>query len=252
MPLRENKLRQEEYLRRYTEFKKLGHPFWPDVILEDVLASLVVLIGLLFLAVFVGVPLDARADPTNAAYIPRPEWYFMWMFELLKFFPGELEWVGVIAVPAIGILFLLLVPFYDRHPHRRPRRRPVGLSLGSGVLAGAILLTFFAFSSTPSPAATVGTPGGEVRLTAAQLQGRQLYNANCAVCHTLGGSGGTTAPPLDGVVSRMDPAFIHIYIEDPEKINPGTVMPAFLKYPDVKTLTHQQTDMIVEYLKAFP
>lgn len=244
--------RRQQYHQRYDHFKKQGKPFWPDIILEDALVALVVFLGLLVLTVVKGVPLEARADPTNAAYIPRPEWYFMFLFQLFKFFPGYLEWVGVIVVPAIGVLALLLLPFYDRLPRRLPRLRPVALTVGSTVLAGAILLTVFAYTTTPPPLVEVSVPGqAPLRLNATQIAGRQLYNAQCAPCHSLGGTGGTSAPPLDSITTRMDPIFVHIYIEDPQKINPGSTMPAFLKYPDIKTLSHEQVEYIVEYLKLF-
>ncbi len=123
--------RSEEYHDRYQGFKRQGRPFWPDIILEDALVAAAVFLGLLLLTVLWEVPLEPRADPTNAAYVPRPEWYFMFLFQLLKVFPGHLEWVGVIAVPAVGVLLLLLLPFYDRHPRRLPRVRPVALASGA-------------------------------------------------------------------------------------------------------------------------
>lgn len=245
------KFRQEQYRARYEKFKKRGRLFWPHIIIEDALVSLGVFIILLLLAVFAGVPLEERADPTNTAYIPRPEWYFMWIFQLLKVFPGYLEWAGVVALPAVGVIILLALPFLDRNVRRMPQFRPIALTLGGLGLAGVALFTYVAFSTAPPRAGVAGLPGQEVRLTAVQLAGRQLYNAQCAVCHSLGGKGGTTAPPLDGVTSRMDPAYVHIYIEDPKAINPFSQMPAFLKYPDVKLLTHEQVAQIVEYLKVY-
>lgn len=243
--------RQEDYHARYTEFKQQGKPFWPHIIIEDVLVSLAVLVGLLLLAVFWGVPLEERADPTNSAYVPRPEWYFMWVFQLLKVFPGYLEWVGVAALPAIGLILLLFLPFLDRNPRRLPRFRLLALSLGSLGMIGVAFLTYQAFATTASQEGAIGPPGQEMKLTADQLAGRQLYNSQCAVCHSLGGEGGTSAPPLDDIVHRMDPAFIHMYIEDPKSINPYSTMPPYLKYPDVKLLTHQQMEQIVGYLMAY-
>jgi len=105
--------RRDEYHRRYDAFKSRGHPFWPYTIFEDTVVALGVLLILLFLAIFVGTPLERAADPTNTAYIPRPEWYFMFLFELLKLFPAHLEWVGAALVPALGLLALLLLPFMD-------------------------------------------------------------------------------------------------------------------------------------------
>lgn len=239
--------RPEEYHRRYQEFKRQGRPFWPDIILEDTVVALVVFLGLLLLTVLWEVPLEPRADPTNAAYVPRPEWYFMFLFQLLKVFPGHLEWVGVIAVPAVGVLLLFLLPFYDRHPRRHPRVRPVALISGGVALAAVAAFTVMAFVTTPPSGVEVA---GQ-RLTASQIAGRQLFGANCAACHSLGGGGDTSTLPLDGITNRMDPAFVHEYIEDPKSVNPNATMPPFIRYPDVKLLNHQETQYIVEYLKAF-
>ncbi len=243
-------LRDQAYHAHYEGFKRQGKPFWPDVVIEDALVSVGVLVALLFLTVLWGAPLEGRADPTNSAYVPRPEWYFMWIFQLLKVFPGALEWVGVAGLPTVGILLLFLLPFLDRNPRRLGRFRPLALSLGVLGLAAVGLLTYQAFASTPRNV-TAGKPGEEVKLTASQLAGRQLYNAQCAVCHTLNGEGGNTAPPLDGIADRMAPAFVHIYIEDPKAVNQFASMPPFLKYPDVQLLDHFQVEQIVQYLMVF-
>lgn len=118
-------------------------------------------------------------------------------------------------------------------------------------MVGVAFLTYQAFAATPPREGAVGQPGQEIKLTADQLAGRQLFNSQCAVCHILAGKGGITAPPLDGIAQRMDPAFIHMYIENPASINPYSAMPSFLKYPDVKLLTHQQVEQIVNYLMAY-
>src|SRR6266511_1283468 len=81
----------------FETFKRRGRPFWPDLIVEDAVVSLVVFLILAAVALVVGVPLEARADPANTAYIPRPEWYFLSLFELLKYFSGSLAWVGVVV-----------------------------------------------------------------------------------------------------------------------------------------------------------
>jgi mono/diheme cytochrome c family protein len=244
---RPGRLRSSEYHDRYQHFKRQGKPFWPDIILEDALVALVVFLGLLLLTVMWPVPLEPRADPTNAAYIPRPEWYFMFLFQLLKLFPGSLEWVGVMGVPAIGMLLLVLLPFYDRHPRRLPNVRLLAMASGSAALAGIAVLTVWAYIATPASTAEVGG----IRLTASQIAGRQLFGSNCAACHSLGGEGEAAALPLDGITNRMDPAFVHEYIEDPRSVNPNAAMPPFIRYPDVKKLEHWETSYIVEYLQAF-
>ena len=259
--------RRDEYHRRYDAFKSRGHPFWPYTIFEDILVALGVLLILLFLAIFVGTPLESAADPTNTAYIPRPEWYFMFLFELLKLFPAHLEWVGAVLVPALGILALLLLPFYDRNPRRVLKQRPVAMGLLTLTLIFVAAETYMAYVATPDGIVPIGSPvslslgktsipigipklwvGGndpnQPVMSYMQQQGKLLYDAqSCSSCHMLGGEGGKVGPPLDEVGKRLTEAQVHNYIEDPQRINPQSAMPAFLG-----PLTHQQVDHITHYL----
>ncbi len=86
-----------------------------------------VFVLLLLLAVFMGVQAEPKADPSDTTYVPRPEWYFLFLFEMLKFFPGSIEWVGTAIVPGLAVLALLLLPFIDRNPSRHWRRRKLAL-----------------------------------------------------------------------------------------------------------------------------
>lgn len=233
---------------RYNSFKKQGRPFWPDLIAEDAIISLFVFFILVGFAVFIGVPLEPRADPTTSSYVPRPEWYFLFLFELLKFFPGNLEWLGVVAVPGVLVLALLLLPFYARGSSRRFERRPIALGLGTVALLGIAGLTIAAAASTPP---TTAVERG-ITLNAAQVVGRSLYQANCASCHGDIGQGTTKAPSLQAVGALRDPAFIHRYIEDPKSLNPDAKMPPFIPPPGgQQILTHEQVEDITQYLTTF-
>ena len=134
-------------------------PFYPYHALKDTIAVAVVFALLLTVAVVFNAPLDAVADPTDAAYVPRPEWYFMSLFELLKYFPGRLEPVATVVIPGLVIMLLFLLPFLDRRPDREPARRPLVVGSFVFVFAGITLLTVLGFRSTPassSPAAQTG------------------------------------------------------------------------------------------------
>lgn len=261
--------RRDEYHRRYEAFKSRGHPFWPYTIVEDTVVALGVLLILLFLAIFVGTPLESAADPTNTAYIPRPEWYFMFLFELLKLFPAHLEWVGAALVPALGILALLLLPFYDRNPRRVLKQRPVAMGLLTLTLIFVAAETYMAYVATPGGIVPIGLPvslsvgstpitigipklwvGGNREdqpvMSYVQLRGQQLYEAqSCSSCHMLGGGGGQVGPPLDEVAKRRTESQVHNYIEEPTRLNPQSAMPAYLG-----PLTHQQIDYIAQYLST--
>ncbi|MBI4887752.1 MAG: photosynthetic reaction center cytochrome c subunit [Acidobacteria bacterium] len=128
-------------------------PFYPFHALKDTIAVAVVFALLLTAAIVFNAPLDAVADPTDAAYVPRPEWYFMSLFELLKYFPGPLEPVATVVVPGLVIALLALLPFLDRRPDREPRKRPFVISSFIIVFTGITLLTLQGFRSTPASSA---------------------------------------------------------------------------------------------------
>jgi len=110
-----------EYHAVYDEFKARGRRFFPDLIVEDSLVSTVVFLVVVAFAVAFGTPLEGQADPTNTGYVPRPEWYFLFLFQLLRYFPGSLEWVGVVVLPGLFFVFLFLLPFLDRGPRHLQR-----------------------------------------------------------------------------------------------------------------------------------
>src|SRR5512146_1630146 len=113
-----NDQEKKTYLEKYHEDKKKGVPFFPDIIFKDAVITLVVVIILVALAYFWGAPLEDRANPADTTYTPRPEWYFLFLFQLLKYFPGNLEVIGVVVVPGIVFALMIALPFFDRGPKR--------------------------------------------------------------------------------------------------------------------------------------
>ena len=116
-------------------------------ILEDMIVAVVSIVAILGLLVWQGVPLEARADPANTAYVPRPDWYFLFLFQLLKYFPGNLEWLGAGVLPTVVFALIFLLPLYDRSPWRSPGRRPVAMAIGGFLILATALLTFLALQS---------------------------------------------------------------------------------------------------------
>ena len=229
-----------EYHALYDDFKARGRRFFPDLIVEDAIVSTLVILVVIALAVLFGTPLEGQADPTNTGYVPRPEWYFLFLFELLKYFPGNLEWVGVVVLPGLFFVFLLLLPFLDRGPRRSPRYRPISTTLATLSVIAIALLTWRAVQTTP-PA--LAEDRGE-RLTSTEVVGRQLTGAQgCTSCHIINGQSGTRGPSLDSIALRRGPAYIHSYIEAPRGLNPSATMPGFLP-----PLTHEQVEDITRYL----
>ncbi len=136
---------------RYQRALQHGEKFWPDSIYKDVLVSFALFLLLVGLATFVGVKPEPKVNPNDTTYLPRPEWYFLFMFEFLKFIPGSIEWVGAILIPTIGIVVLLVLPFIDRNPYRHYSKRVLALSVMGLIVLDIVLLTVMALVPAPTP-----------------------------------------------------------------------------------------------------
>lgn len=167
-----NEKEKKEYLEKYKKAKEKGVPFFPDIIYKDAVVSLVVFLILVALAYFVGVHVEERADPTDANYTPKPEWYFLFLFQLLKYFPGNLEVIGAMVLPSLFIILLLVLPFIDKSPKRHFRNRPYASIAALAVVAGIGILTVLSVVEAPPPQESVVVD-----------QAAALYAANCANCH---------------------------------------------------------------------
>ena len=191
---------KQKYLEEYKQEKEKGVKFYPDIIYKDLLVSFGIFLLLLGLAIFVGVANEPPADPSDSAYIPRPEWYFLFLFQMLKYFPGQLEWVGTVIIPTLGVLALLLLPFYDRSPFRYWKKRKVATATMSIVVLGIIGLTILAAATTPPQEESVLA----TTITDKIVLGQDLYSVYCVECHGAEGEGGEIVgvEGLEGVILK--------------------------------------------------
>lgn len=186
--------------------------FYPTQAARDLLVVSLVLVALAFFAWRGTPPLEGRADPTDASYIPRPEWYFLSLFQMLKYFPGKWEVVGTMVVPGLVAGFLALLPWFDRGADRHPARRRTIVSAVLAGLAGVVVLTALGWRDRPANAAppdrwSVRAIGGSVF----------ARDASCARCHSDNGR----ADPLDGITVTRGNDWLTGHIADPEMIAPG-------------------------------
>src|ERR1041385_4231784 len=123
--------------------------FYPQQVFKDTVAIFIAFAVLFLLAIAVRVPLEQLADPTDTSYIPRPEWYFLFLFEMLKLFSGPLEVVGSVVLPGVAVLALILVPFLDRTAMVKVTRRTVAIAVVLLAAIGWSGLTAAAVMSTP-------------------------------------------------------------------------------------------------------
>ena len=241
-----NRQEKERYLREYSILKAQGKPFFPYAVAKDGAMACVVLLVIITMSIVLGAELGPKADPTTTTYVPRPEWYFFFLFELLRIIkPNYLTPLATIGVPTIAMILLFLLPFYDRSPERRPERRPVATTAGILTIAAMAYLTYsgaHAGSTTniniPPPQNIVAQGPGVV---AQYNAGRQVAaQAGCLACHKIGESGNDgPGPPLTQIGRRLPaPAIARTLI------NPTAPMPSF------RSLPKQQINELVTFISS--
>lgn len=140
---------------RYEKELNKGERFWPDSIFKDLVVSLGIFILLVLLASFVGVAPEPKADPSDTSYIPRPEWYFLFLFKFLALYGqipmlGKIEWLATVLVPGIAIGVLTLLPFIEKSPDRHYAKRALSISVMTIMVVGIVLLTLMSEIPTVS------------------------------------------------------------------------------------------------------
>src|ERR671936_2032655 len=181
-----NQRQKEQYLREYGLLKAQGKPFFPYAILKDGTMASVTLFVIILLAIILGAELGPKADATTTSYTPRPEWYFFFLFELLRVIkPPALVFIATIGIPTVCMVLLLLLPFIDRGPERNPLRRPIAMTAGIATIAAMTYLTVLG--------ALAGAPS-EIDLKVPQRFERgklAMASSGCLACHKVGENGNT-------------------------------------------------------------
>jgi quinol-cytochrome oxidoreductase complex cytochrome b subunit len=188
-------------------------PFYPEQVAKDTIAIFVWFAVLMVMSIAARVPLGHIADPTDLSYVPRPEWYFLFLFQFLKWFQGPLEVVGAVIIPTLAIIALLLVPFIDRNRMATLRERTGAI----GVVALAVIawtgLTVRAVATTPEMREmdmSMVQPWQEI--SAGNMASISYFRkARCASCHPFGKPGAgpdlTLAPsskPADWIQQHIN------------------------------------------------
>src|SRR3712207_3640607 len=176
-----NAREKEQYLREYHVLKSQGKPFFPYAVAKDSLMAVFVLFVIVLMAALFGAELGPKADPTTTTYTPRPEWYFFFLFELLRVAkPPELTVLATVGIPTICLLLLLLLPFIDRTAERHPLRRPIATLTGIAVIIAMAYLTI--------EGALAGAPTEIELKTAPQYEAGKSVAASAGRlgCHRIG------------------------------------------------------------------
>ena len=220
-----NRREKEEYLRDYEVLKKKGKPFFPYAVLKDTTMMLVVALVIVALSIVLGAEQGPKVDPTTTTYTPRPEWYFFFLFELLRVIkPPWAVPIATVGLPTLFMVLLLLLPFYDRNPERRPERRPIATTTGILVIIGMAYLTYLG--------ATAGPPSEVALKTSAALEpGKEVVaQSGCLACHKLGDNGNDgPGPELTQIGARIPRDAIARSLE----VGPS-IMPSYQGLPPAK------------------
>ena len=216
---------KEEYLQEYEVLKKKGKPFFPYAVLKDSTMALIVVVVIIVLALFLGADQGPKADPTTTSYVPRPDWYFFFLFEVLRVIkPPALVPVATVIIPTIAMVMLLLLPFYDRGPERRPERRPIATTAGILTIITMAYLTYLG--------AEAGSPNEIALAVAPQYKAGEevVAQSGCGACHKIGTNGNNgPGPELTHIGARIPREAIIRSLE----IGPG-IMPSYKGLPPKK------------------
>jgi menaquinol-cytochrome c reductase cytochrome b/c subunit len=226
-----NQAQKEAYLREYSIMKNEGKPFFPYAVTKDAVMSCIVLAVIIFLSLLFGAELGPKADPTTTTYVPRPDWYFFFLFEVLRVMRNVPKFtpMATIGVPTICMILLFLLPFYDRSPERRIERRPIALAAAVTTIAVIAYLTYSG-AHTGSPNTVDLKPPSN--LTAAQKRTWQagadvVGESGCLACHVIGENGNNgPGPVLTNIANTVPSAQIASTLR-----NPTPPMPSFKDLP---------------------
>lgn len=182
----------------YSEYPGRTEAFWPNFLLKEWLVGAVFLVGFLTLVLAHPPALEGVADPTTIGYIPLPDWYFLFLYELLKynFASGEFILFGILVLPGIAFGALLLAPFLDSGPGRRPQKRPIAVAMMILGLSSVIWLTYESASAVDWEAraeANKPIPPSDIDTSD---PGYAVYENSCMQCHGDSLEGGPAAPAL--------------------------------------------------------
>ncbi|HIS28133.1 MAG TPA: c-type cytochrome [Candidatus Avamphibacillus intestinigallinarum] len=186
----------------YSEYPGRTEAFWPNFLLKEWLVGAVFIVGFLCLTIAHPSPLEGMADPTATDYIPLPDWYFLFLYQLLKydFASGPYVLFGILVLPGLAFGALFLAPFLDNGPGRRPQHRPIAVSLMVLAFVATAWLTYESAKDVDWEArAEANKPIPPNDLIDTSSDGYEVYKNNCASCHANELEGGSSAPSLIGI-----------------------------------------------------
>lgn len=245
------------------------HPtetFYPRQVVFDLTFAVIIIGCLGVLAHYAPTDLGPKANPADTQYLPRPEWYYLPVFQWLKYWRGSLAVVGILLIPGIIALVFLLLPFLDRRPERRPWKRPLAVTTYAAIFIGLGILGALsrrddlhdpvtaaqaarqhedvkAFMKEPFEPELAGSSVGIVNTALASAnplaaKGKEIFEQQgCNACHGDGGVGSPAGPKLIGVSGKFSSEKLEMLLKRPtDAMSQGGMQPVDLKDKDLKAL----------------
>lgn len=241
-----NDAQKEAYKRDYALAKEQGKPFFPYAIYKDMIVATFTIGLIIFLAIWARAEVGPPVDSTTETYVPRPEWYYFFLFELLKVFKDQNAFMPVImatfVIPNVLLAILFLWPFVDRSPERRIWKRPVSMVVGVLVIW---FLTYTTWKGATTPegggAISIEVPDSDADAAAGKIL---VEESGCLSCHNIGGVGGAVGPNLteEGTHTDHDLQWQIDHLKDPQSVTPGSTMPSF------GLMTDEQLHQVASFL----
>jgi len=256
--------RRSGFQRYKQDVKDRGKPFYPYAMFHDTVMSLAVVLVIAGLAYIwrhsdiLGPLIGPKADPGTISFVPRPDWYFYFLFYLLRIFKWpETVILATIGVPTLCLILLLALPFVDLRTERRLSRRPVAIVAAALVVVSMGVLTYKGATAEEAIASEVkaAIPTWAKKQGFADnkeaLAGANLFaESGCTNCHTYLGTGSSNlgAPDLsaEGAKGRGEEFQID-HLKCPSCVNPGSPMPPFTNFTDEQ---YQQLATFLEESKG--
>src|SRR5918997_6442678 len=233
-----NSREKEQYLREYSILKNEGKSFFPYAVAKDGAMAVITMGVIILMALALGAELGPKADATTTSFVPRPEWYFFFLFELLRVVkPPALTFLATIIIPTICLVLLLLLPFFDRGPERHPLRRPIATLAGITVIGAMGYLSY--------EGAVAGAPG-EIEMVVAERydEGKHVAaSSGCQGCHRIGENGNAgPGPDLTKIGQKLPRQAIARTL-----VNPTAPMPS---YRALQKNDPEKFDKLVDFLSS--
>ncbi|WP_124727357.1 menaquinol-cytochrome c reductase cytochrome b/c subunit [Staphylospora marina] len=225
----------------YDRFPGKTEAFFPDFLLKEWMVAVVFLVGFMTLVMAEEPPLGELADPTNTSFLPVPDWYFLFLYQLLKYkwAAGDFVVIGTVILPGIAFMALMLAPWLDRSKERRPHKRPVATGIMLISLIAVAALTWAAeYEHEIQLESAPGEKPDNTEVIAQNEEGYEIYSKNaCIKCHG-GELEGVNGPSLLGIGNRRTAEELTRYIDEGKGAMP----------PGMFQGSEQEKKILVEWL----